>query len=185
MKAVVTSVDERTTDLCVWSLERNGFEVVLYQSKSSLWEKLKAIYSQLEEDFIRVDADVIVNRNCKEANIKQILKTDYLQKAWWVQFQCWGWYTQDLIYGGVQLIKKEALPDLRQSVDKYEHTNRPETALSRIEAFYNPRKFESYNQAMGIHGYGIKNLKPIIKQKANRGQSANYDFELAEELNKL
>lgn len=163
-------------------MERNGFEVTLLENPSTLAKKLKAIYN-IQEDFLRVDADVIVNRSCNIENIK--LATDYYKDAWWIQFQTWGWYTQDLIYGGVQFIKKEALPALREAVNDVQDVNRPETALSRIEAFYNPRRFESFDIPMGIHGYGIKDLKPIIRQKANRGQSANYDFELAQKLNGL
>lgn len=61
MKAYVTSIGEPTTDLCVWSLERNGFETVLIQDQTTLAEKLKRIYSEADEDFVRIDADVIVN----------------------------------------------------------------------------------------------------------------------------
>lgn len=183
MKAYITSIGEPTTKICKWALERNQFEVEVIESDSSLQNKLKAIYEKADSDFLRVDADVVVNKNCHSSNIEFAAKT--LEDAWWVQFQCWGWYSQDLIYGGVQYIKKEALPYLVRNVDEAAKYNRPETYLSRIKEFYEPRRFQSYNLPMGIHGYGIKDLKKVVIQKANRGQSHNYDFELATELNKL
>jgi hypothetical protein len=63
---------------------------------------------------------------------------------------------------------------------------RPETQVSRIEALHNPRRMNTYKkQIVGLHGYGIKDFKYVMKTKAQRGQSDAYDFELAEELNKL
>lgn len=183
MRAFVTSVGEPTTELCVWALERNGFDVVLLESKSSLADKLSDIYKMANEDFLRVDGDVIVNRDC---NFETIVKAQAkLPDAWWIQFMCWGWFSQKLIYGGVQFITWEALNDLRANASEAASHNRPETYLSRIKAFYNPRRFESYDLALGIHGYGIKDLKPIIRQKAERGQSDKYDFELAQRMNEL
>jgi hypothetical protein len=183
MKAYVTSVGEPTTDLCVWALERNHFDVVLIKDDTSLQQKLKKIYEMANEDFIRVDADVIVNKWCNQLNIeREINKTPY---CWWMQFRCWGWYSQDLIYGGVQYIKKEALPALRENVDRFKEIDRPETQLSRIAEFYDPRRFLSSERVYGIHGYGIKEVKPVIKQKALRGQSANYDWELVQRMNEL
>lgn len=183
MKAYVTSIGEPTTDLCVWALERNGFEVLCSKSKSTLAEKLKVIYEVADDDFIRVDADVIVNRLCTPENVLNMANT--LPDAWWVQFQCYGWYTQGPIYGGVQFIGGQALQGLRNNIDRFQNVDRPETHMSRIGEFYEPRRFESYPQILGIHGYGIRDMKDVIRTKANRGQSDNYDFELAQKLNEL
>lgn len=185
MKAFVTSVGEPTTDLCVWALERNGFDVSLIKSDSSLLDKLEEIYSQANDDFIRVDADVIVNSNCTYKTIRATQETDYLKDAWWIQFMTFSWYSQDATHGGVQFITQDAIPFLRTAVKKFKDIDRPETQLSRIYQFYNPRRFETNQLIMGLHGYGIKDMKPVIKTKANRGQSANYDFELAQRLYEL
>ncbi len=185
LRAFITSIGEPTTFLCKWALERNGFDVVLIQGETSLLEKLDIIYNYGDEDFIRVDADTIVNHNCTEKNIKKILSEDYLKNAWWVQFKTFCWFSVDITHGGVQFYKKEALPFLRKSVEKFEGIDRPETQLSRIHQFYNPRRFETNDTIMGLNGYGIKDLKPAIQLKASRGQSANYDFELAQRLYEL
>ena len=57
MKCYVTSIGEPTTDVCVWSLKRNGFDVELLQDNSSLQNKLKRIFEKADDDFLRVDAD--------------------------------------------------------------------------------------------------------------------------------
>lgn len=185
MIAFVTAINERTLPLCEWSLRRNGFEVCVINNETTLAQKLEMIYEWARDDFLRVDADVIVNRDCTESNILEIAQLDQLKDAWWIQFSTFGWYSQRPIHGGVQFIKKEALPVLRENVRHFMKADRPETELSRSYGMYNPRRFESFDQIMGIHGYGIKDLKPVIKQKARRGQSANYDFELAQRLNEL
>jgi hypothetical protein len=188
MIAYVTTIGEPTTDLCVWSLKRNGFDVKIIDGQDSLASKLKRIYKEANEldcDFVRVDADIIVNRNFTPEAISKIEKEDYLQNAWWLQFVTFDWYKLDTSHS-MSYIKKQAVPYLNQVIDKFQDNIRPETESSRIYQFYNPRRFETYDkQIMGIHGYGIKNIKPVIKLKANRGQSDLYDFELAERLNQL
>jgi hypothetical protein len=185
MKAYVTSIGEPTTDLCKWSLERNGFEVIMLKDDSTLWAKLKRIYDIADEDFVRVDADIIVNRNFTPGNLKTIERIDYLQQAWWIQFVAYDWYKQDICHT-LSYIKKEALPVLRTNVVRFKDDLRPETQVSRVAELHNPRRMETYaDQLMGIHGYGISNTKPVMKLKAERGQSHLYDFELAQRLNEL
>ncbi len=177
MKAYVTSIGEITRDLCVWSLVRNGFEVVLIEDSSSLADKLKAIYDIADDDFIRVDADVVPNRWLTPSKVMQIP-----EEAWWMQYSCYGWFTQNKIYGGVQFIKKEALPALRNNVVRLRNTIRPETELSRISEFYNPRRFVSSEDIMGIHGFAAKDIDRIKQVKRERKQYDNYDWELGERL---
>lgn len=182
MKAYVTSIGEITTDLCAWSLERNGFEVVLIKDGSLLVDKLKTIYEHADDDFIRVDADVVVNQNMTP----QLLKMMADDEPWWFQFMTFGWHAQDLIHGGVQFIKKEAIPHLRREVDRFHDADRPETALSRIKEFYEPRRFVSVGAVcFGIHGFAADDVDRVIAQKKKRGQLENYDFELAEKLMEL
>lgn len=185
MRAFVTSVGEPTTNLCVWALERNGFKVTLLKDRSSLVTKLAQIYNDATDDFIRVDADTIVNSNCTKNTIRATQEIPYLKNAWWIQFMTFCWFSQDATHGGVQFITQEAIPFLKTAVNQFKNIDRPETQLSRIYQFYNPRRFETNDMIMGLNGYGINDIKSVKLVKAGRGQLDNYDFELAERLNKL
>ena len=178
MKAFVTSIGEQTTELCKWSLERNGFEVVVLQDSTSLAQKLKHIYENETKDFLRVDADVIVNRH-----MKPDIEVD--PDIWWVQFQCFCWYKQNVSNGGIQFIKKEALPILRSHIDEAMNLDRPETYVYRLAEFSNPRRCITQEGIMGIHGYSQTNTDRVKGIKARRNQLQDYDFELTQKLNEL
>lgn len=187
MKAYVTSIGETTTDLCIWSLERNGFEVVLLKDNSPLVDKLQRIYAQADDDFVRIDADVVVNKWFTPDTIFLDRSTmrRHEKQIWWIQFQTFGWFKQAPIFGGVQYIKKQAIPTLLQKVDEFYGYDRPETELSRIEEFYNPRRFASENRIVGIHGFAQDDIDRVRAQKKKRNYYGDYDFELAEKLEGL
>ena len=183
MIAFVTTIGEPTTDLCIWSLKRNGFEVHTISGDDSLQSKLKRIYEEayhLDVDFIRVDADVIPNRNLTP---DKVLSHAY-EGLWWVQFLTYDWYKQDVTHGGVQYIKKEALPALVKHVDEFSNAYRPETYLYRLDEFYNPRRCAHVDTIMGLHGYrgDVERVKAIKEQ---RGQLNSYDWELVDRINNL
>lgn len=177
-KAWITSIGEPTTELCKWSLERNGFDVVVLQDSTSLAQKLKHIYENETEDFLRVDADVIVNRH-----MKPDIEID--PDIWWVQFQCFCWYKQDVSNGGIQFIRKEALPILRKHIDEAMRLERPESHVYRLAEFGDPRRCITKEGIMGIHGYGQTDISRVKSTKARRSQLEDYDFELAERLSSL
>lgn len=175
--AYVTSIGEPTTDLCVWSLERQGFKVKLLQDKTSLWDKLVRIYDEAREDFIRVDADVIVNRN-----VKQLIKQ---RELWWYQTMTYDWHKQDTTHGGIQFIRKEAQPFIREHIQEAHRLERPESYLYRLEAFHKPRKCGTFDKICGLNGYGQTDVGRIFDTKQRRGQLDNYDFELASKVSAL
>ena len=181
MRAYITSIGEPTTELCNWSLKRQGFETVLVedhkQSPTSLFDKLEMIFDEVEDDFIRVDADVVVNSNVQEL-INQ-------SEVWWYQALCFGWYSQDVIHGGVQFIRKQALPAIKLHIQEAEQHERPESFLSRLPEFHNPRQFKTYEKICGLHGYKQNDYGRVIATKMRRGQYGNYDFELAMKLDEL
>lgn len=177
VRAIVTSIGEPTTELCIWSLERQGFQVDLYQDKSTLWDKLNRIYKDIHEDFIRVDADVVVNQNIKEL----ITQTDLI----WYQSLCYGWFSQDIIHGGVQFVRKAAIEPIRKHIHEASRLHRPESYLFRLEEFHNPRVCGTFEKICGIHGYKQNDWQRIKQVKQERGQMDNYDFELAEKLEAL
>jgi hypothetical protein len=182
MKAYVTSIGEPTTDLCVWSLERNGFEVELVQGSDSLCYKMNYIFEKADNDFARIDADIIVNRRFTPEMLSFLTLKD--SDIWWWQFICFDMLKLDTTHS-MSFIKREALPALRSNVKSFEHSNRPETELSRIKEFYNPRRFDTYSdELMGIHGLKA-DLKRAMRLKHVRNQMDLYDFDMAERIAKL
>lgn len=176
MKAYITSIGERTTELSKWALERQGFEVVVIENKSSLWEKLYRIYSDEKDDFLRVDADVVVNRNVQE----MVQHDSYL----WYQALTYDWWKQDITHGGVQFIRKDAIPIIREHIMEAEHKERPESYLFRLEAFHNPRQCGTYEEICGLNGYRQDDVQRVKATKERRNQYG-YDWELALRLNNL
>ena len=183
MKAYVTSIGEPTTKLCCWALERNGFDVFPVKHKeSSLGKKLETIYMIAEDDFVRIDADVIVNRDFTPKMLGWLDSKN--PDIWWWQFTLFDWFKLDLT-NNTSFIKKEAIPALRANIHKVMHLNRPETEVSRIREFYEPRRFETYrDEIIGLHGYKC-DTKSAKKLKHIRNQQDLYDFEMAERLNRL
>lgn len=182
MKAYVTSIGEQTTDLCIWALERNGFDCVLVSGDTSLATKLKDIYDRADDDFLRVDADIIVNKwfNAKTLSWLDAKNPD----IWWWQFLTFDFLKLNITHS-ISYIKKEAIPHLRLKVELVEKSNRPETEMSRIKEFYEPRRFDTYSdEIVGLHGYKA-DLERVKKTKHVRNQIALYDFEMAERLNQL
>lgn len=185
MKAYVTSIGEKTTDLCVWALERNGFDVQVYGNpKQTLQEKLVLTYqnaSFVGHDFLRVDADVIVNQQCTPETIREWCNDK--SEEWWVQFQCFDWFQQNIGFGGIQFIKKQALPALLKNVDRFVDAERPETELSRIDEFYKPRRFGSAPVVLGLNNYRNDIIR--VKQTKERRGQEGYDWSLVARLEKL
>lgn len=178
MIAYITSIGEPTVDLCRWSLQRNGFKTVLVQRDTSLADKLEEIYNVADEDFVRVDADVIPNKN---------LSPNFLSKLnglWWYQFLTYDWFLQGTTHGGVQFVKKQALNALRANISLYKDAERPESQMYRLREFHEPRRCKTINAIMGLHGYGQSDVNRIKEIKERRNQN-NYDWELVEKLGSL
>lgn len=161
----------------MWALERNGFDVVVIQDDRALGYKLKEIYEQADDTFLRTDADVIVNRLCMPKNVIRV-------DAQWAQFKVFDWFKQIPVAGGIQVIDRELLPTLRKAIDYQLESDRPETMMSRLTEFHNPRIFKTFNTVFGIHGYGIKDYQYVKETKERRGQ-IGYDWPLVERLNLL
>ena len=176
MKAYICSIGETTTKLCEWSLKRQGFDTVIIESDTSLWQKLNLIFTLESEDFIRVDADVVVNSNIKEL-IKQ---TD----LWWYQSLTFDWWKQDITHGGIQFVRKEAIPEIRDHITEAHYKERPESYLYRLQEFHNPRKCGTFDMICGLNGYKQSDMQRV-KETKERRQQTGYDWELALRLNNL
>lgn len=178
MKAFVFSIGEKTTDLCCELMKEYGFEVILYQDQTSLWEKLRRFYTEAvesgEDKFVRIDADIIPNRN--------VLKLIESPMSW-ACASGYDWYKQDR--GAISIhvmnswVVKQCLENIYEARDRV----RPETYLWRLDDI-NPHTEVVEEFSCGIHGYAQKDHRDRIKQlKHVRNQS--YDWELIDKIEAL
>jgi hypothetical protein len=180
MRAIVFSIGETTTELCKWSLERLGLEVTVMENENTtLWHKLKHLYNHMDEDIIRVDADIVCNQNV----LKLIEEAQASEETWWLQSTGWDWYHQELAPMSVSYIKKVALPFLRSSIEPFRKAERPESQMFRLDEFHNPRRCFVSPTITGLHGYGQNDLGRVKDQKRRRKQT--YDWELIEKIIQL
>ena len=179
MKCYITSIGEPTTDLCIFSVERQGFEAVLVQDKTSFNAKLEFIYNDADDDFLRIDADVIMNHNVHR------FIASCPPEIWWLQSMSFDWWQMDTCWGGVQYIKKKCLPALRANISKVQHLDRPESLMYRLPEFHEPRRCEGAEIVCGLHGYGQNDMQRVIDLKTKRKQIDSYDFKLAQRASEL
>lgn len=178
MKAYVFSIGEKTTDLCCELLKEYGFEVVLYQDQTSLWEKLKRFYTEaLETDdeiFMRVDADIIPNRNLKRLANKAV---------GWTCASGFDWYSQDRRAISVHVIDREVIKKCISHIEEAKNEVRPETYLWRLKDINKYTRIENEFNS-GIHGYAQGDQrKRIMQLKESRDQ--NYDWDLIDRIERL
>lgn len=186
MKAYVTSIGEKTTDICCDQLRKFGFDVVLLDEKMSWVDKYKAfiVLAQSKgENCLRVDADVIVNENIKFA-----LKCEDKNKKIcfsMAQMQVFDFYKNNLCIGQPMIYSKRTLDIIRENLDKI-RADRPETSAWRMKGINDGTLTFDY-KIYGIHGIGQSDeaMDRAERNKEDRGQSKEYDFELSRKLGKL
>ena len=176
MKIYVTSIGEPTTEICCWQLKRLGFEVILLDETEDWAEKYKKFVSMADDDCFRVDADVIVNEN-----IWKMLDCNEDNK--WLMIQSYGYdfYRNNIRVTSPIFYSKKALEIIRKNIDKIDK-NRPETSAWRFSEI-NPLT-KTCDFIVGMHGFfqGRKEFKRALKNKEERKQIEEFDFELADRL---
>lgn len=176
MKCFVFSIGEKTTNLCCELMKEYGFEVILYQDQTNLWEKLKRFYTEAlqtkSDAFVRIDADIIPNRN--------VLK---LQSKGWTCASGYDWYKQDRGAISIHMMTRPIIESCLSHIEEAKEQVRPETYLWRLPEVNKWTHIEdSFNS--GIHGYGQKEHRQRIKDlKYNRDQK--YDWELLDRIENL
>lgn len=176
MKCFVFSIGEKTTDLCCELMREYGYDVVLFQDDSSLWYKLKKFYYEAlisnEQEFIRIDADIIPNRN--------VLK---LENTGWQCASGYDWYKQDKGAISVHLMDRTIIDLCYKKIKAAEEMVRPETFLWR-QPDINPHTSVEWDFSCGIHGYGQSDQRERVKSlKQSRNQE--YDWRLVERIEAL
>ena len=178
MKAYIFSIGEPTTDLCIELMEKYGFEVVLYQDQTSLWNKLKRFYTEVMESTdkqaVRIDADIIPNKNV----------SNYLEvQPGWVSAWGYDWYKQDRGSISIHAMHRDVIKLCLDRINQAKDKVRPETYLWRHPDINNLTT-HAKGWTMGIHGYGQQAHRDRIKAlKDSRGQA--YDWELVERIEAL
>lgn len=184
MKAYIFSIGERTTDLCCELMEKYGFETVLLQDSSSLSSKLKEFYQQAlktdDERWVRIDADIIPNKN-----VSRLVRISegFGDAPSWVCASGFDWYKQDRGAISIHVMNREVVKRALRYIPTARDKDRPETHIWR-QPDINPFTLvvESFN--CGLHGYGQVNQRERIKRlKHVRGQE--YDWELVEKVESL
>lgn len=175
MKAIVFSIGEPTTNLCVEALKRQNLEVEVYNDGSRFTEKYKRLMTENQDsEFLRVDADIIVNHRINE----------YLEQAKdWSCAYGWVWWQQDLAPISVMYYSKPIVEIIKKHLyDKdFLKTSRPEQYMWSLPELKG--RIHKINVPLGIKGYGIRSLNPVKERKANRGQE--YDWRWIEKVNEL
>lgn len=175
MKAFLCSIGEPTTEIVSDLLNGFGFEVILLDGVEPWYEKYKRFIFQAEEKCIRIDADVIPNKNIRDFRNLRIGMH---------QASGYDMYKNEIGIISPVFYSKEVLELIRENwhlVGK----NRPETDASRIPAV-NKQFFTSF-QVVGIHGIYQRreDIERHKEHKIARKQIDNYHFELTYKLQKL
>jgi len=188
MKIYVFSIGEKTTQLCCDLLKEYGYDVILYQDNTSLWEKLKRFYTEGLEtgdpEIMRIDADIIPYKNI----------VNMQNKHGWTCAWGFDWYKQASGAISIHRMKREIAEKCLRNINTAQDKNRPESHLWRLPSIndftgYHGQELyddNSYDQEVlfGMHGYGqIDNRERIKKLKASRNQE--YDWKLVERIENL
>jgi len=178
MKAYVTSIGERTTDLCIAQLEKYGFEVIPLTGKEKWIDKYKRFILMANEDCLRIDADTLVNEESKLIGI-DVKPDEYI-----IAYNYYDMYKNKVSLGGPVFYTKKGLDIIRENIDKISE-QRPETSAVRLKQFIGHMGRRDF--VMGIHGLGQDDatIERAIHNKVMRGQLDTYNFEFIKKINKL
>lgn len=182
MKAYVFSIGETTTNLCSELMREMGFEVILFNDDTTLWDKLKRFYSEAlktpDNTFIRIDADIIPNKHV----LDMVDYHNYSPKMWTCAAG-WDWYKQDRGAISIHVMDRHIIRKCLKEISGARDKIRPETYLWRLDQI-NPTTQIYDKYSSGIHGYGQKDHRERIKQlKHLRNQ--DYDWDLVQRIEAL
>lgn len=176
MKCIIFSIGEPTTELCHEALKRQGIEAEVWQDSSSFQDKFKRL-CEIEEDVLRVDADIIVNDN-----LPRFISLVKEAKKYWQQPKGWLWWNQKIEPISVNYFPLSVIKVFKNHLNDEGFKNyRPERYMWGLEELAD--KVVHCDQVVGIKGYGIKDLAKTKQTKFNRGQV--YDWNWIERINNV
>lgn len=183
MKAFVTSVGEKTTQICCDQLKRFGFEVILLDKKEPWFEKYKRfiVYASNEnEDCLRIDADVIVNSFIVRAQ-KDLREH---KGNFMMQYTIYDFYLNGIKLGQPVLYSKGSFKIIMDNFKNLDE-RRPEASAWRLKEINHFTK--NIDTVVGMHGF-FQNKETVERAELNkraRKQIGKYDFALVEKLMNL
>lgn len=177
MKIFLTTIGERTTDLCYQFLIRYGFEVIILSQKESWINKyrhfIQEAYNRGDEKIMRIDADFIPNHNIKKF-IELELKTTICQGEYY------DLYSNRIQKGHPLMYSREAIKIIKNNFDKLD-PDRPETSAWRLEGVV--EKTFNFNEIIGLHGFfqNKEDVERALKHKEMRGRDFD-EFNMIQSL---
>lgn len=184
MKAYVTSIGERTAEICCRQLQRFGFQVVLLDKTEPWIHKYTAFIKRAAfagEDCLRIDADVIPNANVARLQQEIDLINSKIPWLYMIQFRGYDFYRNNVGIVSPVFYAKESLPIIAANLDKLD-SRRPEASAWRLDEI----NFNTHTSdlILGMHGFfqDEAHFARHYKHKTDRKQMHEYDFDLAREL---
>lgn len=176
MTCVIFSIGEPTTDMCYKALKRQGVIADIWQDDSSFQDKFSRM-CDIDDDVLRVDADIIVNDNLYD----YLEKTEQINDAW-LQPKGLVWWSQTIEPISVNYFPKSILKIFKKHLSDDGFKNfRPERYMWGLPELKD--KIQHVDDFVGIKGYGIRELTKTIDTKVKRGQY--YDWQWIKDLNSL
>lgn len=177
MIAYVTSIGEKTTEICCQQLRRYGFFVVLLNKKEEWIDKYKRFINLADEDCLRIDADIIPNHKVKFIEVDS-------KDALMIQHKLFDFYRNDVIIGGAVFYRRKALKIIKKNIGGL-NRDRPETSAWRLNELV--KDTVTSDLVVGMHGFfqDKETMERAEKNKMARDQIGYYDFNLAFKLMKL
>ncbi len=180
MRVCVTSIGERTTKLCIWQLQRLGYEVHVLDLVEPWIDKYKTfieLASELGGDWVRIDADVIVNKKIRDTKVPEGI--------YMAQYLTYDLYKNDVGITSPVFYSKEAIQIVKDNLGVI-NPKRPEATAWRLGEI-NPGRNLTIPEVVGIHGFyqDLEAVKRANANKISRGQDQDYDWEFVEKILEL
>lgn len=178
MIAYVTSIGEKTTQICIDQLQRYGFTVVSLSDDEPWLDKYKEFIRLAAKSglpCIRVDADVVPNENIREAAHVKLTGRNVM-----CQFKVYGLYRNGFI-PSVVYYSPEAIKEIADDIDELD-PRRPETSASRLKHLKGRLQESDLVVGMASFFQDYKHFNRSLRHAIDRGTVDKKDYDLAAKL---
>lgn len=184
MKAYLTTIGEKTTEIAAQQLENFGFDVVVLDGVEPWVDKYKRFIETALLDLdpndgcLRMDADVILNKTIIEA-VEKIAPDDLM-----AQWHCYDFYRNGVGVCSPVYYSRKALEIIYEDWFDLD-LRRPEATAWRLQRI-NANVYTGAD-IVGMHGFfqDEAHLDRHLENKIERKQMEEYNFELAKDLRRI